>query len=112
MIRSRNFKRPHCGAGAESVYRMDKRRNHQTVSHATDAAPPTPAERDFLVTIGRNIRQARIAANLSQRALAERAGHRQTYLSRIEAGKANVTALTLLRIARAAHVNVTSLLEA
>lgn len=72
----------------------------------------TPEERNFLVAIGRNIRAARAAANLSQRELASRAGHRQAYLSRIEAGKVNVTALTLLRIAAAAHVNVIELLRA
>lgn len=72
----------------------------------------TPAERNFLVAVGRNIRAAREAANLSQREVAERAGHRQAYLSRIEAGKVNLTALTLLRIANAAHINVNKLLEA
>lgn len=72
----------------------------------------TPAERNFLVAVGRNIRGAREAANLSQREVAERAGHRQAYLSRIEAGKVNLTALTLLRIARATHINVNKLLEA
>lgn len=82
------------------------------MSNEPSPTPLMPAEQNFLVSIGKNIRAAREAANLSQRELAGRAGHRQAYLSRIEAGKVNVTALTLLRIASAAHVNVIELLRA
>ena len=51
--------------------------------------------------IGENIRVRRVAARLSQEALAARIGVEQSYLSGLEAGRRNPTAVMLWHIALA-----------
>ncbi|WP_456768548.1 helix-turn-helix domain-containing protein [Bradyrhizobium sp. USDA 3650] len=54
--------------------------------------------------IGENIRSRRVAAKLSQEAFAAKVGVEQSYLSGLEAGRRNPTAVTLWHIARALKV--------
>jgi transcriptional regulator with XRE-family HTH domain len=54
--------------------------------------------------VGRNVRRLRIAAGLSQAALAERMGVDRAYLSGLELGQRNPTILTLWHAGKALGV--------
>jgi transcriptional regulator with XRE-family HTH domain len=58
-----------------------------------------PKTRRAAVEIGRRIHDARLAADLSQEALAKKARMTRGNLARIEQGRTNVTLDSLLRIA-------------
>jgi DNA-binding XRE family transcriptional regulator len=53
-----------------------------------------------LPELGRNLRRVRTAAGLTQTALAKRAGLNRSYVSDLEAGQRNPTAVTLQRLAK------------
>ena len=53
-----------------------------------------------LPELGRNLRRVRTAAGLTQTALAKRSGMDRSYVSGLEAGQRNPTALTLKRLAK------------
>ena len=53
-----------------------------------------------LPELGRNLRRVRTAAGLTQTALAKRSGIHRSYVSALEAGERNPTALTLQRLAK------------
>ncbi|MFJ6073725.1 helix-turn-helix domain-containing protein [Streptomyces sp. NPDC093065] len=75
--------------------------------------PPMPAE-DVLArrrAIGNRIRDARLHANLTQEAVALRAGIRIATYSRIENGHASPVLDTLIRIADALDVPLRDLVE-
>jgi DNA-binding XRE family transcriptional regulator len=59
---------------------------------------------------GRRVRQLRIAAGLTQTALAKRAGMNRTHLSRLERSRLTPTLLTLTRLAKTLQVTPRSLL--
>jgi transcriptional regulator with XRE-family HTH domain len=61
--------------------------------------------------IGENIRVRRVAAKLSQEALAAKVGVEQSYLSGLEAGRRNPTAVTLWHIATALRIKPGTLFE-
>lgn len=67
---------------------------------------------DIRRIIGENIRARRVAAKLSQEALAAKVGVEQSYLSGLEAGRRNPTALTLWHIALALKAKPGALFEA
>jgi len=54
--------------------------------------------------MGRNVRRLRIAAGLTQTALAKRSGMNRAYLSRLESGRRNPTLATLERLAKTLEV--------
>lgn len=56
--------------------------------------------------VGRNVRRLRIAAGLTQAALAERMGVDRAYVSGLELGQRNPTIVTLWHIAQALGVRV------
>ncbi|MBR0734992.1 helix-turn-helix transcriptional regulator [Bradyrhizobium japonicum] len=62
--------------------------------------------------LARRIKELRLASQLSQRDLAERAGIRQALVSQIELGEANATLDSLLKIAIALKVDFAGLFEA
>lgn len=66
---------------------------------------------DICVTVGRNVRQARQKAGLSQEALADKAGIDRTYVSGVERGVRNPTVTVLARLAGALGVPVAALLR-
>jgi DNA-binding XRE family transcriptional regulator len=53
-----------------------------------------------LPQLGRNLRRVRTAAGLTQTALANRSGIHRSYVSDLEAGQRNATAVTLQRLAK------------
>jgi transcriptional regulator with XRE-family HTH domain len=58
---------------------------------------------------GQAIRKRRMALELSQEALAERAGLHRTYIADIERGSRNVSLQNIEKIARALGVSISSL---
>ncbi len=61
--------------------------------------------------VGRNVQRLRIAAGLSQAALAERMGVDRAYVSGLELGQRNPTIVTLWHLAQALEVKLQELLE-
>lgn len=60
--------------------------------------------------LGRHVRRLRVAAGLSQEALALDAKLEASHVSRIERGLSNVTLDVMSRLARALHVDVEALM--
>ncbi len=56
-------------------------------------------ERRFLEQVGFRIRERRLAAGLTQAALAEKCGLHRTFIGSVERGERNVALLSLRRIA-------------
>lgn len=63
-----------------------------------------------LQRFGARVRAERERLGISQEELADRAGVHRTYLGGVERGERNLGVLNLLRIARALHVDPSSLL--
>jgi transcriptional regulator with XRE-family HTH domain len=66
---------------------------------------------DVRVRIGLNVQQIRRDCGLSQEELASRANVHQTYLSGVERGLRNPSALVLDRIAKAMRVDIEDLVR-
>jgi transcriptional regulator with XRE-family HTH domain len=65
---------------------------------------------DIQQALGRNLREARKRAELTQEAVAERSGVHPTEVSRIEAGKRDPRIATVEALAEAVGVSVSDLL--
>jgi transcriptional regulator with XRE-family HTH domain len=63
----------------------------------------------LLLTLGKNVRERRKAAGLTQERLAEEAGLHRTYIADVEGGSRNVSILNVLKIARALKISVSEL---
>lgn len=66
---------------------------------------------DARLLVGQNVRRLRLAADLSQEAVAERMGVDRAYVSTLELGKRNPTVITLWRIAEAFQVRLVDLVS-
>jgi transcriptional regulator with XRE-family HTH domain len=66
---------------------------------------------DIRRVIGENIRRRRLAAGLSQERLAAQMGVEQSYLSGLEVGRRNPTAVTIWHAALALNVKPGALFE-
>jgi transcriptional regulator with XRE-family HTH domain len=66
---------------------------------------------DVRLVIGTNARKFRLALDLSQEAVAAQMGVDRAYISGLELGKANPTAVTLSRLADVLGVRVAALLD-
>jgi transcriptional regulator with XRE-family HTH domain len=66
---------------------------------------------DIRRTFGANVRRYRLAAGLSQEAVAERMGVDRAYVSGIERGKQNATLLTVWQVAEALGVRPAALFD-
>ena len=62
-----------------------------------------------LIKIGRLIRKARLAKEVSQEVLAEKAGLGRTYMGRVERGEQNISVQNLIKIAFALRVELNDL---
>ncbi len=76
---------------------------------ATESAEfnETYAAAALAIRVGEQIRDAREAAGLSQRDLAQRIGTRQAAIARLEAGSVGATLTTLQRVASALKLAIT-----
>jgi len=68
-------------------------------------------DRQFLILLGSRIKKMRLKKDLSQYELAVLCHFQKASMSRIEAGKSNITLLNLKRISVALHVHVNELLS-
>ncbi len=68
-------------------------------------------KKKVLRAIGQNIRAIRQRKEMSQQLLASLCGFEKSNMSRIEAGRSNVTILTLLKIAKALKVELKDLVD-
>lgn len=62
-------------------------------------------DRQYLATLGDNIRIARKRKGFSQEAFADAAGFSRSYYTEIETGKRNVSVLNFIKIMEALNVN-------
>ena len=68
-------------------------------------------DKSFLQQVGQNIKRVRKQHNISQRELALRCDYEKTTISRIEAGRTNVTLLTLRKLADGIGVSINELID-
>jgi len=66
---------------------------------------------DVRIMVGRNVKQLRLAAGLTQAALAARLGVDRAYVSGLELGQRNPTVLTLWHVAGALGVRLQAFFE-
>jgi transcriptional regulator with XRE-family HTH domain len=69
-----------------------------------------PEEKQFLVSLGRRIRELRKSKALSQQEAADLCNAEKANLSRIESGKTNPTVLTIRKLAEALQVSLTEIM--
>ena len=87
-----------------------------TPAESREAAVPadTPshaADTEFLVAMGRHVREARERRGMARKALSQSAGVSERYLAQLEAGEGNASVLLLRSVARALGMRVTELLD-
>lgn len=68
-------------------------------------------EQQFLIKIGERIRMIRTQKGIKQQDLAAKCNFEKSNMSRIEAGRSNITILNLLKISQALDVDLTDLLN-
>jgi transcriptional regulator with XRE-family HTH domain len=68
-------------------------------------------EQKFLINLGAKIKEIRRRKEMTQNELAIRCNFEKASMSRIEAGKTNITVLTLRKISLALEVEITELLK-
>ncbi|MEZ4219635.1 MAG: helix-turn-helix transcriptional regulator [Polyangiaceae bacterium] len=92
---------------------MSPRQSRQGSSRAKPAAKSRDSEkqRRLLREIGTRVREARVAAALTQEEAAARAAIDSKRWQRIEYGQVNPTATTLLRVAEAVETDLWGLLR-
>jgi len=64
-----------------------------------------PSRMDMRKLVGGNVRNARIAAGMTQEKLAERSGFTQQYISGLERGKRNPTIVSIYELGQALGVS-------
>jgi transcriptional regulator with XRE-family HTH domain len=87
---------------------MPKPRN--SLTQGTDARERNAFEAT-LVLFGENLRQARIKAGLTQRAVEAQTKIKQAYISQVEGGRQNLTLQTVITLARAVDEDFLTLLQ-
>lgn len=68
-------------------------------------------KKKILIQFGENVRNARLAKNLSQEDLADLAGLHRTYIGMIERAEKNITLLSIEKIAIALGVRPKDLID-
>ncbi len=81
----------------------------RTAAPADDNALPDDAE--FLVTMGRHVREARERRGMARKVLSQQANVSERYLAQLEGGEGNASVLLLRSVARALGIPVTELLD-
>lgn len=66
---------------------------------------------EILTSFGKKIKENRLKLNLSQEALAEKAGVHRTYIGMIERAEKNITLGNIEKLANALNVSIADLFE-
>jgi XRE family aerobic/anaerobic benzoate catabolism transcriptional regulator len=83
----------------------------QRVTAAPDHAALHVEDAEFLVAMGRHVREARERRGMARKVLSQNANVSERYLAQLEAGEGNASVLLLRSVARALGVPVTELLD-
>ena len=78
---------------------------------ATADAAEQADDTEFLVAMGRHVREARERRGMARKVLSQNAGVSERYLAQLETGEGNASVLLLRSVARALGVSVTELLD-
>jgi XRE family aerobic/anaerobic benzoate catabolism transcriptional regulator len=70
-----------------------------------------PDDAEFLVAMGRHVREVRERRGMARKVLSQNAGISERYLAQLEAGEGNASVLLLRSVARALGMPVTELLD-
>ena len=87
-------------ASSAARFRADAPSDHSSRTFPA-GGEPSCSENEFLVRLGERVRVVRLLKAMSRRQLARQTGISERYLAQIEAGKANVSIVLLLRIIHA-----------
>ncbi len=68
-------------------------------------------DKRLLIKFGKNLREERMKAGLTQDELSLEAGFPRSYIGKVERGEMNITLLSMHRIAKALHILVTRLVS-
>src|SRR5262245_9566636 len=79
---------------------------------AVQPAAHTDADAEFLVALGRRVREAREGRGMARRILARAAGMSERYLAQLEAGDGNSSIVLLRRVAAALDIPLAELVTA
>jgi ribosome-binding protein aMBF1 (putative translation factor) len=90
-----------------TIKQLKKRRLTDATPAERAAFDETYAAAALAIRVGEQIRDAREAAGLTQRNLAERMGTSQAAIARLEAGGVGATLTTLQRAAKALDLDIT-----
>jgi transcriptional regulator with XRE-family HTH domain len=71
----------------------------------------TKSESDYFKRIGRNIKEIREKRGFTQKELADLCDIEKPSMNRLEAGRTNVTAKTILKVAKALHADPSELMR-
>jgi XRE family aerobic/anaerobic benzoate catabolism transcriptional regulator len=87
-----------------------------TATESREVAAPADSasqidDADFLVAMGRHVREARERRGMARKGLSQSAGVSERYLAQLEAGEGNASVLLLRNVARALGLRVTELLD-
>jgi XRE family aerobic/anaerobic benzoate catabolism transcriptional regulator len=86
-----------------------------TAEQRETAPPPATAtdadDADFLLAMGRHVREARERRGMARKVLSQSAGVSERYLAQLEGGEGNASVLLLRSVARALGVPVTEFLD-
>lgn len=69
------------------------------------------SDKDYLIALGKKIKEIRLLKKLSQTEIAYRCGFDKSNYNTIESGKRNVTICSLLKIAKALDVSLIDLFK-
>jgi len=83
----------------------------QRVTAALDETAQHADDTDFLLAMGRHVREARERRGMARKVLSQNANVSERYLAQLEAGEGNASVLLLRSVARALGIPVTELLD-
>ena len=69
------------------------------------------SDKEYLIALGKKIKEERLLKNLSQTEIAYRCGFDKSNFNTIESGKRNVTVCSLLKIAKALDISLIDLFK-
>lgn len=68
-------------------------------------------EKNYLITIGSNLKKERLKRKISQEKLAEIIGLHRTYIGMIERGERNISIINIIKITKTLNIEIELLLK-